>query len=159
MMFLKHSRFMVEESRSSRKGCECLEKSFPNCDLLLEDCALIAHFKLMETKRHNLHVTSKPIFIVATLGGLITLWRVLIIPFCFGFTLRTMFISSLGVVNLRIKNIFKNLTFVSPYLFLVVWLLFACVFLFFFCLFCVSYELSWCLVIAFRCSKFDSKNS
>ena len=36
------------------------------------------------------------------------------------------------------------------YLFLDVWFLFACVFLFFFCLFCVSYELSWCLVIVLR---------
>ena len=36
------------------------------------------------------------------------------------------------------------------YFFLVVWLLFACVFLSFYCLLCVSYELSWCLVIVLR---------
>ena len=85
------------------RGCECQEKSLPNCASLLEDCALIAHFKLYEDKRHNFHVTT--IFIGATFEGLITLRGVLVIPSCFRFTLRTMFISSLeGGGGVKFKN-------------------------------------------------------
>ena len=87
---------MVEESRSSRNGLSISREEFASCASLLEDCALIAPFKLYGDKRHNLHVTSKPIFTGATSGGLITLKGVLVILSCFHFTLRTMFISSLG---------------------------------------------------------------
>ena len=106
-------------------------------------------------KKAQLAFKKQVIFIEATSEGLITLRGVLVISSCFSFTLRTMFNSSLGGLNSRIQIFFFKiqllylLTYFS-YLFLVVWLLIACSFLSFFCLCCVSYELSWCLVMVLR---------
>ena len=82
MMFLD---IWLKNQDHQERGCECQEKSLSSCASLLEDCALIVHFNLYGDKRHNLHVTSKPIFIGATSKGLITLGGVLVIPSCFFF--------------------------------------------------------------------------
>ena len=85
------------------------------------------------------------ILIGAVSGGLITLKGVLIIHYCFCFTLRTMF-NSIFFSKMQLLYL---LTYFS-YLFSVVWLLNACDFISFFCLFCVSYDLGWCLVMVLR---------
>ena len=79
---------------------------------------------VLEAKRLTPLNTSLPpkraIFIGATSRDLINLRGVLIIHSCFCFTLRTMFISSLGGAFKKIiKKIFffQHPTFVSPYLF------------------------------------------
>ena len=87
-------------------------------------------------------------------GGLITLKGVLIIHYCFCFTLRTMFKLSLGR-SIQEFNFFSKIQLLYlltcfSFLFSVVWLSIACAFLSFFCLFRVSYELGWCLVMVLR---------
>ena len=119
------------------------------------------HISTFMEKKSQLVFQKKVTLIGATSGGLITLRRVLVISFCFCFTLRTIFKSSfvcvclgggggggvkVGREGMNSSFKFKNfsqiqllylLTYFS-YLFSVVWLLFSCDFLSFFCCF-VSY--------------------
>ena len=73
VMFRSIDDIWLKNQDHQERGCECQEKSLPNCASLLEDCALIAHFKLYGDKRHIFHVTSKLIFIRVTSGILITI--------------------------------------------------------------------------------------
>ena len=109
----------------------------------------------MET-RAQLSYHKQVIFIKATSGGLITLKGVLAISYCFYFTLRTTFNSSLvGVSEFKYSIFFSKIQLLYfltcfSYFFSFVWLFFACTFLSFFCLFRVSYELGWSLIIVLR---------
>ena len=87
------------------KNQEHQEKSLPSCAPLMEIVHSLHISSFME-KKTQLAFHKKVIFIRATFGGLRTLRGILINPSCFCFTLRTMFILSLGV-----KSKFKNLIF------------------------------------------------
>ena len=112
------------------------------------------HISTFMEKKSQLAFQKQVILIGATSGGLITLRRVLVISFCFCFTLRTIFKSSFvcvcvggggkgGIEGMTSSFKFKKISQIQllylltyfSYLFSVVWLLFSCNFLSFFCCF------------------------
>ena len=123
--------------------------------LLVCQVAHSLHISSIMEKKAQLPVHKQVILIGDAFGGLIILREVFIINYFFCFTLRTMFNSSLGGEFKNSPFFFSKiqllylLTYFS-YLFSIIWLLFVCSFLSFFYFFCVSYELSWCLIMVLR---------
>ena len=113
-------------------------------------------------KKAQLAFHKQVILTGATFEGLITLKGVLMIHYCFCFTLRTMFNSNLGgggggggggwCVISRIHKFFSKiqLLYLLTY-FSCCFICLGCLDVFFFLLlFYVSYELGWCLVMVLR---------